>query len=162
MIKYGLLKLSVILVLGYLLINSCYAQSVSGKELIENARDYDLKAVTLEGEVIGDIMCRGQYCWVNLNDGSAAIGVWLPKERAKIIKYKGSYKQTGDWLRVTGVFNRACQQHSGQLDIHADEIKKVKQGKTIPEKVSLNKRNLAIVLLGVLCIVWIFSRLKTS
>ena len=157
------LKSIIILTIGsWFLLNSCYAQSLSSKELIDNAKKYDTGRVIFEGEVIGDVMCRGQYCWVNLHDGNAAIGVWMPKEYAQIINYRGSYKQRGDWLRISGIFNRACPQHSGQLDIHAEEVWQIKEGQAIREEFSLRRRNLAIVLSGVLCIVWIFSRLKTS
>lgn len=162
MIKYGLLKSLIIFCFIYFIVNSCYAQSLSSRELIENAKAYDGQGIVFEGEVIGDIMCRGQYCWVNLKDGAAAIGVWLPAEYAKIIKYKGSYKQRGDWLRVSGVFNRACPEHAGQLDIHAKEIEKIKEGEMLPQELSLKRRNLALILLVILCIVWISSKLKMN
>ena len=157
------LKSIIILTVGpWFLVNSCYAQPLSSRELIDNAKKYDTDRITFEGEVIGDVMCRGQYCWVNLHDGNAAIGVWMSKDYAQIINYRGSYKQRGDWLRINGIFNRACPQHSGQLDIHAQEVERIKEGQTIREEFSLKRRNLAVVLLGALCIVWIFSRLKTS
>jgi hypothetical protein len=161
----GFLKSIIILAIAigsWFSVNSCYAQSLSSRELIDNAKKYDTGRVTFEGEVIGDVMCRGQYCWVNINDGKAAIGVWMPKDYAQKINYRGSYKQRGDWLRINGIFNRACPQHSGQLDIHAQEVEQIKKGKIIRENFSLKRRNLTVVLLGALCIVWIFSRLKTS
>lgn len=146
----------------HLLYAICYAQSISSRELIENAKTYDAKTISYQGEVIGEVMCRGDYCWVNLNDGKNAIGIWLPKTSASIINYKGSYKAEGDWLEVTGIFNRACREHSGDLDIHAINIRKVKEGNALQEQINLKKRNLSLILLGILCIILILKRLKTS
>lgn len=97
----------------------CYAPPLSSTELINNAKEYDGKSVVYTGEVIGDVMVRGDFVWVNLNDGENAIGIWLDKETAKEIQFTGSYRAKGDRLEVTGVFHRACIQHGGDLDIHA-------------------------------------------
>lgn len=144
----------------YLLSTICYAQSVSSSELINNAKLYDGKVVTYEGEVIGDIMVRGEYAWINVNDGQNAIGIWIEKFLTKDILYTGSYKSKGDWLEITGVFQRACLQHGGDLDIHAQAIRKVRSGRQILERLNMSKRNLVFVLLGVLCLVWILKQLK--
>ncbi len=143
-----------------LCITACYAKAISSNELINNAKLYDGKLVTYEGEVIGDIMARGGYAWINVNDGQNAIGVWIDKNLAKGIIYTGSHRYKGDSVEVTGVFQRACLEHGGDLDIHAQAIKKIGQGSVIAERMSTGKRNLSLVLLGVLCIVWILSRLK--
>jgi len=138
----------------------CYAQSISSTELINNAKQHDGKTVAYEGEVIGDIMVRGDYVWINVNDGQNAIGIWMDKNLAKDISYAGSYKLKGDWLEITGIFQRACLQHGGDLDIHAQAIRKVRQGRQIIERLNISKRNLVFVLLGVLCLVWILKQLK--
>ncbi|MDP3731623.1 MAG: DNA-binding protein [Candidatus Omnitrophota bacterium] len=140
--------------------NYCYAQSISSAELINNAKQYDGKAVVYEGEVIGDIMVRGDYAWLNVNDGQNAIGIWLDKNLTKDILYTGSYKFKGDWLEITGVFRRSCLQHGGDLDIHAQAIRKIRQGRKAVERLNMNKRNLAFVLLGVLCLAWILKQLR--
>ena len=137
-----------------------YAQSISSTELINNAKQYDGKTVVYEGEVIGDIMVRGDYAWLNVNDNQNAIGIWTDKNLAKDILYTGSYKSKGDWIEITGVFQRACLQHGGDLDIHAQAIRKVRQGRQVLERLNMGKRNLVFVLLGVLCLVWILKQLK--
>jgi len=137
-----------------------FAQSISSTELINNAKQYDGKAVVYEGEVIGDIMVRGDYAWINVNDGQNAIGIWMDKNLAKDITYAGSYKSKGDWLEITGVFQRACLQHGGDLDIHAQAMRKVRPGRQVLARLNISKRNLAFVLLGVLCLVWILKQLK--
>ena len=151
----------IILVTGYwLLVTSGYAQSVSSTELINNAKVYDGKVVAYEGEVIGDIMVRGDYAWINVNDGQNAIGIWIEKSKTLDILYTGSYKSRGDWIEITGIFQRACLQHGGDLDIHAQAIRKVRPGRQAIERLNMSKRNLVFVLLGVLCLVWILKQLK--
>ena len=143
-----------------LLSTLCYAQPISSTELINNAKQYDGKTIVYEGEVIGDIMLRADYAWINVNDGQSAIGVWLDKSLTKEILYTGSYKSKGDWLEITGIFHRACLEHGGDLDIHAQAIRKIRPGRQILERLNLSKRNLVFVLLGVLCLVWILQQLK--
>jgi len=139
---------------------TCFAQSVSSSELINNAKQYDTKIVSFQGEVIGDIMKRGNYAWVNLNDGNNAIGIWMSESLAKQITYAGSFKSKGDIIAVEGVFHRACLEHGGDLDIHAQAIRKIGSGAVVVEKSSVGKSNFAIILLGVLGLIWILNLLK--
>jgi hypothetical protein len=133
------------------------AQPVSSTELINNAKQYDGKTVAYEGEAIGDIMMRGDYAWVNVNDGSNAIGIWLSPTLAKSITYTGRYKSKGDAIEITGIFHRACPEHGGDLDIHAQTIRKIGAGRVIAEKLNIGKRNFAAILLGILGIIWILT-----
>jgi len=144
----------------FLLFSVSHAQTISSTELINNAKLYDGKTVVYEGEVIGDIMVRGEFCWININDGKNAIGIWLHKDLTKDILYTGSYKSKGDWVQITGLFQRACPQHGGDLDIHAQVIRKISPGRPTQESLNLSKRNLAFVLLGILCLVLILRQLK--
>jgi hypothetical protein len=137
----------------------CYAQSVSSTELINNAKLYDDKTVVYEGEVIGDVMIRKDAAWVNLNDGNNAIGIWLNASLVKEIGYTGSYKAKGDWLAITGIFHRACLEHGGDLDIHAQAIRKLRSGRMLIEKINFEKRNLIIVLALIMGLVWILRLL---
>jgi hypothetical protein len=77
----------------------------------------------------------------------------------KDIAYTGAYKSKGDWLEITGVFHRACPEHGGDLDIHAQGIRKINNGCAITHKLNIDKRNLAVALLGILGITWILTRL---
>ncbi|MFH1413656.1 MAG: DNA-binding protein [Candidatus Omnitrophota bacterium] len=138
----------------------CFAQSVSSSELINNAKEYDGSVVVYEGEVIGDIMRRGDFVWLNVNDGRSALGVWADRGLVKDIEFTGDYKSKGDWIEISGIFNRACPGHGGELDIHAQSIKKLSCGKIIKERLVIGKRNLVIILLGVICLVWILMLLK--
>ena len=136
------------------------AQALSSSELISNAKQYDGKIVVYEGEIIGDIMQRGNFSWLNISDGSNTIGVWAESSIIPDIEYTGSYNTKGGRVEVVGVFHRACPQHGGDLDIHAQAIKRIASGRKVLDKVNLDKRNFAFILLGVLCLVLILRQLK--
>ncbi len=137
-----------------------FAQGLSSSELIQNAKQYDGKLVTYSGEVIGDVMLRESGAWVNINDGDNALGVWMDASCAKAINYTGSYKARGDNLEVTGIFHRACLEHGGDLDIHAQAVLKLANGRMVKEAANLNKITLSLILLGALFIIWILSLFK--
>jgi hypothetical protein len=132
--------------------------SVSSTELINNARQYDANSVVYKGEVIGDIMVRGNFAWVNVNDGNNAIGIWLGKELAETIKFTGSYHSIGDRLEITGTFNRNCTQHGGDMDIHAQDMRIIQSGKVVSEELNTTKRNLVYILLAILFVLIVFVR----
>ena len=138
----------------------CHAQLVSSNELINNAKLYDGKTVSYGGEVIGDIMKRGSFAWVNVNDGVNAIGIWVDISLLKDITYAGNYKSKGDVINVTGEFHRSCLEHGGDLDIHAQDIRKTFTGRANIEPLNMGKVSLAIFLLGLSCILWILKLLK--
>ncbi len=125
-----------------------YAQSVSSAELIEKAAYYNNKTVEYQGEVVGDVMVRKDFAWVNLNDGKNAIGVWGKRDLISgLIKYKGDYNYKGDTILIEGIFHRACPQHGGDLDIHLIEAIKIKEGFLIKHPVSLAKILNALLIL---------------
>jgi len=133
-----------------------YAQPVSSRELIDNQSRYDGKTIVYAGEVIGDIMRRGEYAWINVSDGNA-IGVWIPIDLLKEINFSGDYKTVGDSIEITGIFNAACKVHGGDLDIHAQAIKKINPGFQKEEKVNTEKRKFALILAGILLLIWILT-----
>ncbi len=121
------------------------ADEVTTEELINDMPAYDGKEVTITGETIGDVMIRDGYGWVTVNDDIYAtrsieeggelsgytnlgIAVWAPRGELEQIKVLGGYKNKGDRVRVTGVFNRACQEHGGDTDIHASSLEVLQPG----------------------------------
>ena len=134
-----------------------FAQPVPSADLISKASQYDGKVVVYEGEVIGDVMVRGEYAWINVNDGSNAIGIWAPKALLRDVVFTGSYKSKGDGVEITGVFRRVCPEHGGDMDIHAISLRKTGAGRIVVERLNLDKKNLIVVLFGALCLVWILS-----
>jgi len=139
---------------------ACFSQGVNSSELIKNSKQYDGKIVVYFGEVIGDVMLRGKFAWVNINDGDNTIGVWMPALQARLINFSGSYKSRGDNLEVVGIFNRACVEHGGDLDIHAQTLRKVSGGRIVNQRLDIDKKNLSIILLGILFLIWILTLFK--
>ncbi|RPF47348.1 hypothetical protein EDD70_0120 [Hydrogenoanaerobacterium saccharovorans] len=114
--------------------------------LIENAKQLDNSAVTVEGEAVGEPLERGNYCWVNINDGTNAIGVWMKAKDAQQIKMYGDYKNKGDIVRVSGVFRRACKEHGGEADIHNESMQVIKNGYVVKENILVVKLVCAVIL----------------
>ena len=137
--------------------SDCYAQTSTSLDLLNNAKQYDGKTINYKGEVIGDVMIRGDYAWLHVNDGTIAIGIWAPKTLIEDIRYAGDYHKKGDIVEVTGTFHRSCSEHGGDLDIHASEIKKVISGSPVIQPISRKK-----VYFGVysLILVLLFHALK--
>ena len=155
---YGIFLLSAI---RYPLSAVCYAQTaVSSTELIEHAKDFDGKEVIYQGEAIGEAMARGDHFWVNLSDADNAVGIWVPDSFLSLVSYTGSYKSRGDSLEVRGVFNRACKLHGGDLDIHALQVVKLRNGRLVTHRLVQEKHTIVITLLGVLLCLLILQLLK--
>lgn len=120
------------------------AKPITGIELIRDANILDGSVVTYKGEIVAAIMKRGDHSWVNLNDGYRAIGVWCKTSSLSDVKTLGDYKNEGDILEVTGVFHRACPEHGGELDIHADALRIEALGFPVEERVSMRRVNISI------------------
>jgi len=111
------------------------ARVVTSTDLIENALVLDGQTVSYTGEVVGDIMKRGDHTWLNLSDGSNAMGVWMETTALGEIAIAGRYGEKGDTVQVTGTFHRACREHGGDLDIHADTLTVVTAGSPVEHDV---------------------------
>jgi hypothetical protein len=144
------------------LFSFCWGQLISSSELINRAKDYDGKTVTYAGEAVGELMRRGDYAWVNLHDGQNALGIWLKADLASQIIYYTSYKYKGDRIEVTGVFQRACLQHGGDLDIHAASLQRLSSGRRVSQRLNPDKKNQAFILGALLLLVWILRLLIKS
>lgn len=119
-----------------LLLASGHATAESSRELIENSVGYDGMTVTYRGEVIGPVMIRGDYAWVNVLDNGIAIGVWCSAADAEKISVTGDYKHVGDTVEIAGTFHRACPEHGGDLDIHATSLTISQNGYSLEKPVS--------------------------
>jgi hypothetical protein len=107
--------------------------------LIENAAELDQQEVTVSGEAVGEAMNRGSHSWININDGTNAIGIWMSSSEAQKIKYFGNYKYKGDVLKISGTFNRACKEHGGESDIHSITLEIEETGHGEDEQISSTK-----------------------
>lgn len=139
------------LLLFLFLPTAAFAQStiVSSTDLINNASALDGQTIVYTGEVIGDIMQRGDHTWLNLSDGNNAIGIWVATDQMGTITVAGRYGQVGDTVQVTGVFHRACRDHGGDMDIHAVQLQRITQGHTVAHPVSAVRVIFAVATAGV-------------
>ncbi|OGB87051.1 hypothetical protein A3H38_02375 [candidate division WOR-1 bacterium RIFCSPLOWO2_02_FULL_46_20] len=145
----------------FLLLGNCAAAAaVSSNDLIAKAHIYDGRTIEFTGEVVGDVMIRGDFAWLNINDGAQAIGVWTNKQAAEKISYVGDYTHIGDTVKVAGQFHRACPQHGGDLDIHATEILISKQGHKVKHTVNNYKFAMTVILLLAIVAVSVWSPIK--
>lgn len=122
--------------------------TISINDLVNRSLKLDQKNITIQAEVIGEVLERKDYAWINVNDGTNAIGVWLKLEDTEQLEYFGDYFHQGDLVRIKGVFNRSCVEHGGEMDIHAYHIEVVERGHSILYSISSWKFTCALVLLS--------------
>ena len=122
------------------------APRIGAAEAIERSRELDGKIVEFEGEAFGEAMRRGDHSWVNLYDEGTAIGIWIGNAELPPGLSLGSYERTGDRLLVAGVLYRACPEHGGDLDIHAERVSLVRAGARTPHPVDPRRLAAAIIL----------------
>jgi len=132
-------KSLVLLGLFILLALPVQASTVKINDLVEKAKEYDGQTVTLQAEAIGEVLERGDYAWININDKSNAIGVYVPISEAKKITFFGDYANTGDTLVIMGVMHNACKEHGGELDVHAESITILTKGSLTPRPIPIEK-----------------------
>lgn len=141
------------------------AQSITCQQLINEAVLWDGKTVTIDGEVVGDVLKVGGFEWLNVNDGTNALGVWADiKDVDGMEIVPGNYSVKGTSLEVEGIFNRTCSLHSGETDIHLVNVKVVGEHKEVEHAVDRD-RLLYAAILSVLAAVltWVVaSRRKSS
>lgn len=123
---------------------AAFADELTFNDLIENGKAFDKKSITVKGEAIGESMKRGSYTWINITDGTVPIGIWMKNEDAEKVKIFGNYHYKGDVIEVKGTFNRACSQHGGDMDIHADSVTVVSKGHIIAHTLDYSRLNISI------------------
>lgn len=124
-IRKALLLVSLLLTLGAMPV---HADVVTVNDLIEQAQAFDAKEVTVQGEVFGDVMIRGDMGWINVSDGTGDIGVWATADDLRKIQSAGRYHHSGDQVRVTGEFRRADPEHGGDLVLRAASLEILEAG----------------------------------
>ena len=119
-------------------------EKLTFNELVENGKVFDKKQVKISGEAIGEALKRGSYTWINISDGTLPMGIWMRSEDADKVKGFGDYHNKGDLIEITGTFNRACSQHGGDMDIHADSVVIVEEGGKIVHLLNYRRFNISI------------------
>lgn len=126
---------------------------------------YDGLVVTYTGEVVGEILQRGDRAWVQLNDDAYAlslgpldshgvvagansgIGVSLPIEAARRIEHVGGKNEQGDVVTVRGVFRAADPADQGLATIRALRVLDIEPGGHREPQAHPGRRLAALVML---------------
>lgn len=108
---------------GRAIAGAATATQVTGPDLVSMTSGLDGMAVAFEGEVVSEALAGGRgNVWLNVLSDGVALGVWMPETMADQVREFGRWSHDGDVVRVTGVFNEACDLHGGDLDVHADSL----------------------------------------
>jgi len=123
----------------------------SSGQLVEKNKQYNGTRVTFTGEAIGEVMVRGDYAWIHLNDDAymernveegaklggynSGMAIWVPAALTKQIDTYGDYKHEGSIVQISGTFNAACKEHGGDMDIHADSVTMIRPGHVVVDPV---------------------------
>jgi len=107
-------------------------------------------------------MVRGDMAWIHVNDDpyylenveegaqlggyNSGMAIWLPASETDAITYFGDYKHEGDIVEVEGVFNAACGEHGGDMDIHATTLTVIQPGHEVVDEIRPGKVIWAVVL----------------
>lgn len=130
-----------------LLMNLYGDEIIRIRDLYEKEEIYDGKVVIIEGEVIGEKIGKNENVWINLKDDDYLIGVFISKKEAEKIENFGRYKIKGDIVRIKGIYNKICEQHYGERDIHALKLEVIYKGEKYSEEVNLEKIILSFIML---------------
>ncbi len=120
--------------------------NITLNDLIEKGKEFDGKTLSIQGEAVGEVLERGKYAWVNINDRTSALGIWMTNQDAGKIALFGNYKHIGDIVYASGTFNRACALHGGDMDIHADTVEIIQRGYFVKEEINTVKIIAGIIL----------------
>ncbi len=143
-------KISIIIILVYFFTPiKINADTISINDLIMESKIYDNTIVKVEGESIGEELYRGNYSWININDTTNSIGIYMKKNDAKKVKLYGGYNKLGDTIEVEGKYNKSCIEHNGDTDIHAINVNVIKAGIKIEPELPSYK---AIISIGLIMI----------
>lgn len=89
----------------------------------------DGSLVTFTGEAIGEALgSHHDWKWVNILGEGAAVGVVVPTAWVERIDRFGDYHNNGTRVQVTGTLNIACDEHGGDLDVHAASLEVIERG----------------------------------
>jgi hypothetical protein len=150
---------------------------VTSTTLVENAAAWNGRIIRFKGEAIGERMVRGGMAWIHVNDDAymeksieAGAGnegynsgqaVWLSSDLARRIRFFGDYENQGDLVRITGVFNAACPEHGGDMDIHAADLSVAAIGHPVAHEIKMPRAVLAAsLMLSSVLLFWVRHRVR--
>lgn len=103
-------------------------------DLLAGAEQFDGTEVRITGEVVGDVMLRGAYGWINVSDGTGVIGVWAPAGELRGL-WGGRYGLRGDVVEVTGTFRRADPRQGGEMDVEGRTVTRLEPARPLPRPI---------------------------
>lgn len=143
---FKIIVLSIVLVLVIPNVSSAN-EYTKLNDLVEKGKELNGKTITIKAEAIGEPLARGKFTWVNVNDGTNVIGIWMDSNEAKKIYKYGNYKSKGDVIEVRGTFSRDCKEHGGDVDIHADSFQILEKGYDKNISINNTRKNISIILM---------------
>lgn len=103
--------------------------SVDIRMLLAAGERQDGREVEFSGEATGEpINADARHRWVNVKSNGAMIGVYMDEDLAGGITSYARYEHGGDVLVITGTYHLACEEHNGELDVHASDVRVVLAG----------------------------------
>ena len=128
-----------------------YSEVTALKDILNSPQAFNGREVEIEGEVVGESLKDSRGVWINIVSGSNQMGVFsADKGVVESITYWGSYRYTGDQLRIKGIFYKDCPIHQIS-DVHLDTLEVIKKGYKNKVSISPQKRQLAIIL-SIICL----------
>lgn len=151
------IRRTIILTILSVLITTFTAYASEGgikiSDFIDKGKEYDDKIILIEGEAIGELLERGENSFVNINDGTSAMGIYLKTSQGEKIEYYGDYHNIGDTVKVEGVFHRACKEHGGDMDVHSNKFQVISKGYKVIHEIASWK----LIAIGILTPFVIFA-----
>ena len=127
--------LILIILITFCVVGTVNAENITEiNKLVSNMNAFDGQVVTIEGETIGEAMNRGNHSWINVSDGTNALGIWLTSSEAERITSFGDYKHKGDTVRISGIFSKNSPEHGGDVEIDCSSFEIIKKGHTVDEE----------------------------
>ena len=139
-------KISLVMLITLGMVFTSLAKEQTIGLLIENAKEMDGQKITLEGEVIGEILLRKDRAWVNIGDETAVIGAWVDSKEVKKINRTGDYKHHGDKIKVKGTFYRSLDEQGGEMAIKGESLQISESGQVIVHTI----HSMKLLVLGLL------------
>lgn len=146
----------------------------SSTELVDAPEAWDGLRITFVGEAVCGRMERADGVWLHLNDDAymtmnveegAALGgfnsgmpIWVPSGVVEDVTLFGDHKHQGDICRVRGTFNAACEEHGGDMDIHAESVAVTSPGRRAADPVAAWKPPLVGLLGAAAFSLWVLNR----
>ncbi|PKQ36893.1 MAG: hypothetical protein CVT59_10420 [Actinobacteria bacterium HGW-Actinobacteria-1] len=139
--------------------SSADARPLTATSILAGRAALDGTMVAFEGEAIGEMLhTSDDSVWLSVLSDGTALGVYLPEQLAEQIAMFGDYDTTGDTVRVAGEFRRACDEHGGDMDVHAVSLEVIAPGADREHPVEFWKLGLAAVAFGVAAAGTFYSR----